>query len=110
MKIKRRNSKKEFRTHAMLNCFSQETFINKDLTKKLKAESVKTTIKIKTLNGEESQETETSSGLKVSKSSVESMWVDLPVTYTKEYLPVDDEDVAIPQKIKRWKHLVRNCW
>ena len=110
MKIKRRNSKKEFRTHAMLNCFSQGTFINTDLTKKLKAQSVKTTIKIKTLNGEESQEAEAASGLKVFKSSVESMWIDLPVICTIEYLLDGDEDVAIPQKIQRWKYLVRNCW
>ena len=67
----------------------------------------KTNIKIKTLNGEESQETEAVSGLKVSKSSGERMWIDLPVTYTKEDLPVDGEDVATPEKIKRWEYLER---
>ena len=33
------------------------------------------------------------------------MWIDLPVTYTKEDLPVDDEDVAKPEKIRKWKYL-----
>ena len=91
----------------MLDCCSQGTFISTDLARKLKAEGVQTTIKIKTLNGEESQETEAVSGLKVSKSSGERMCIDLPVTYTKEDLPVDDEDVAIPEKIRKWKYLQR---
>ena len=98
---------KEFRTHAMLDFCSQGTFISTDLARKLESEGVQTTIKIKTLNGEESQETEAVSGLKVSKSSGQSMWVDLPVIYTKDDLPVGDEDVATPEKIKRWKYLER---
>ena len=35
------------------------------------------------------------------------MWIDLPVTYTKEDLPVDDEDVATPEKIRKGKYLER---
>ena len=85
----------------MLDCYSQGTFISTDLARKLKAEGVQTTIKIKALNGEESQETEAVSGLKISKSSGQKMWIDLPVTYTKEDLPVDDEDLATPEKIRK---------
>ena len=91
----------------MLYCCSQGTFISTHLVRKLKAEGVQTTITIKTLNGEESQETEAVSGLKVSKSSGKRTWTDLPVTYTKEDLPVDDEDVATPEKIRKWKYLER---
>ena len=32
------------------------------------------------------------------------MWIDLSVTYTKEDLPVDNEDVATLEKIKEWKY------
>ena len=35
------------------------------------------------------------------------MWIDLPVTYTKEDLPVDDKTVATPEKFKRWNYLER---
>ena len=35
------------------------------------------------------------------------MWIDLPVTYTKEDLPVDDEDVGTPEKMRKWKYLER---
>ena len=31
----------------------------------------------------------------------------MPITYTKEDLPVDDEDVATPEKIRKWKYLGR---
>ena len=86
VKVKCSNSKKEFRTHAMLDCCSQGTFISTDLARKLKAEGVQTTIKIKTLNGEESQETEAVSGLKVSKSSGESMRIEWSVAYAKDNL------------------------
>ena len=33
------------------------------------------------------------------------MWIDLPVTYTNEDLPVDDEDVATPEKNRKSKYL-----
>ena len=105
VKVKCSNSRKEFRTHAILDCCSQGTFSSTDLARKLKAEGVQTTIKIKTLNGEESQKTEAVSGLKVSKSTGKRMWIDLPVTYTKEDLPVDDEDVATSEKIRKSKYL-----
>ena len=35
------------------------------------------------------------------------MWIDLQVTYTKEDLTVNDEDVATPGKIRKWKYLER---
>ena len=58
VKIKSSKSRKELKTYAMLDCCSQETFINCELAKKLRTEGIMATIKIKTLNGEESQETE----------------------------------------------------
>ena len=68
--------------------------------RKLKADGMKTTIKIKTLTGEDTQESEAIGGLKVSKSIGKPVWTDLPVTYAKTNLPVGDEDVVTPNKIK----------
>ena len=45
--------------------------------------------------------------MKVSKSTGERTWIDLPVTYTKGDLPVDGEDVATLEKIRKWKYLQR---
>ena len=91
---------KEIQTYAMIDCYSQGTFIRTDLARKLKADGMKTTIKIKTLNGEDTQESEAISGLKVSKSIGKPVWIDLPMTYAKTDLPVGDKDVVTPNKIK----------
>ena len=96
-------------TYPMLDCCSQETFINSELTKKLRTKSVMTTVKIKTLNGEESRKTGTISDLKATSSTGKNVWIDLPVSYTREILPVGDEDIAIPDKINDWKYLERTA-
>ena len=61
-----------------------------------------TSIKIKTLNGEESQETEAISDLKVTSSIGKNVQIDLPVSYSRE-----NEGISTPDKIKDWKHLER---
>ena len=107
VKIKCNKSRKELKTYAKLDCCSQGTFINSKLTKKLRTEGTMTTIKIKTLNGEESQETEAISNLRVSSSTGKNVWIDLPVSYTRKNLLVGDKDIATPDKIKDWKYLER---
>ena len=69
VKIKCSKYRKELETYAMLDCCSQGTFINNELAKKLKTEGTMKTVKIKTLSGEESQETEAISNLKVTSST-----------------------------------------
>ena len=105
VKVRHVHSGKEIQTYAMLDCCSQGTFINTDLARKLKANGMKTSINIKSLNGEGTQESEAISGLKVSKSIGKSVWIDLPVTYSKTDLPVREENVVTPNKIKEWKYL-----
>ena len=97
VKIKFSKSKKEFKTYAMLDCCSQGTFINSELANKLRTEgTMMTIIKIKTLNREVSQETEAT----VNSSTRKNAQIDLPVSYTRENLPVVDEDIATPDKFK----------
>ena len=55
--IKCSKTRKELKTYALLDCCNQGTFINSELAKKLRTEGTLTTIKIKTLNGQEIQET-----------------------------------------------------
>ena len=51
VKVRHVHSGKEIRTYAMLYCWTQGAFINTDLAKKLEAKSMKSTIKMKFLNG-----------------------------------------------------------
>ena len=105
VKIKCNKSRKELKTHAMFDCSNQGTFINSEFAKKLKTEGTTTTIKIKTLNGEKSQVTDAISDLKGTSSTGKNVWIDLPVSYSRENLPVGDEDISTPDKIKDWKYL-----
>ena len=109
VKVRHVHSGNEFQTYAMLGCCIQGTFINTDLAWKLKADGMKTIIKIKTLNGEDTQESEAVSALKVSKSIGKPVWIDLPVTYSKTDLPVGDEEVVTPKKKQGVETLGENC-
>ena len=66
-----------------------------------------TNIKIKTLIWEESQQDEAITDLKVISSTEKNTWIDLPVPYTRENLPVEDEDITTLDKIKDWNYLER---
>ena len=47
------------------------------------------------------------SGLRVSSSigSEKEIWLNLPLVYTREDIPVDIEEVATRENIKNWDHL-----
>ena len=61
-KVRHVHSGKKIQTYAMLDWRSQGTFINTDLARKLNADGMKTTIKIKTLNREDTHESKAISG------------------------------------------------
>ena len=62
----------------------------------------KTSITIKTVNVEANNKTTLVEGLKVSSSRDEdSEWIELPKTFTKRYLPVDQDDIATLSKLKQ---------
>ena len=65
VKVKCNQSENQLKTYALLDCCRQEAFINIKLAEKLRTKGIMTPIKIKTLNGGESQKTETISGLKL---------------------------------------------
>ena len=45
-------------------------------------------------------------GIEVAQASNESEeWVQLPSTYTREDLPVDNREIATTEKLKKWKYL-----
>ena len=93
-------------THALLDSCSQGTFILETLINNLGVKGQRTSITIKTLNGEVTNKTMVVKGLRVISGNGDSHdWFGLQDTYTKKYLPVDKENVARPSKLKQWKHL-----
>ena len=99
-------SGKTVKTHALLDSCSQETFMLEKLLRDLGVNGQKTSITIKRVNGEVNNKTTLVEGLKVSSSKDEDgEWIELPKTFTKKYLPVDQDDIATPSKLKQWKYL-----
>ena len=90
------------KTYALLDSCSQGTFMLEKLLRHLLVNGQKTSITIKTVNGEANNKTTLVEGLKVSSSRDEdSEWIELPKTFTKRYLPVDQDDIATLSKLKQ---------
>ena len=65
----------------------------------------KTSITIKTVNSEVNYKTTLVKGLQVPSSRDEdSEWIELPKTFKKRYLPVDQDDIATPSKLEQCKY------
>jgi len=105
VKVTHPDAKVEVSTFAMLDNCSQGTFMKEALRNKLGLDGRKTSITIRTLNGEENMESITLTRLKVASDVKGGEWLNLPATYTKRDLPADMEEVATREKIKRWDHL-----
>ena len=68
----------------------------------------RTSITVKTMNGEVTNSPKMVDGIEVaqaSNGSEEKVWVQLPSTYTQEDLPVDNREIATAEKLKKWKYL-----
>ena len=99
-------SGKILKTHALLDSCSQGRFMLEKLLQDLGVNGEKTSITIKTVNGEVNNKTTFVEGLKVSSSRDEDgEWTEFPKTFTKRYLPVDQDDITTPSKLKQWKYL-----
>ena len=106
--VRHKLSNRVVKTYAMLNTCSQVTFAKEKSLSDLGIQGRKTSITIKTMNGEVTKSSEALEDLEVAQASngkAERVWVKLPCTYTQEDLPVDSNEVATNDKIKRWGYL-----
>ena len=100
VKVKSAPQEKDVLRYAMLDNFSQGSFIQEALVKKMQTSGRKTTLNLKTLNGERSESITAIEGLQVAGSKDGSTWIKLPRIYTRKHLPVDKKAVATPDKIE----------
>ena len=109
VRLRHCNSDKEVSTFALLDTCSQGTFVTDDLLKKLGLSGVRTSINIKTLNGDKKVKSSLIEGLMVSKQPLSKdkkiQWVKLPKLYSREHIPVDSAEIATPEKLKKWRYL-----
>ena len=100
------STSKNVHTYALLDSYSQGTFILDQLANELGISGTKTSLTIKTLNGEFTNNSTTIEGLKVVTISKDnSEWLSLPRTFTRSDLPVDNDDITKPSQLRKWKYL-----
>ena len=98
------NSDKEVSTFALLDTCSQGTFVTEDLLTKLGLSDFRTSVNIKTLNGNKKVRSSLIR-LIVSKQSLSKdkriQWIKLPEPYSREDLSVDSAEITTPEKLKK---------
>ena len=100
-----------FEVYAVLDYFSQGTFICEDLIQMLKSARVLSTdITVKTINGEESMPTIAVDDLAVICTEdfgnhYSEFEIELPKTYTQTELPFGMAEIPSPDKLQGWQHL-----
>ena len=92
-------------TYAMLDNCSQGTFLKEEIIETLGITGAETRVTVKTLNGEVSQMTIVVENLDVAGSLGKPKWIKLPRAYTKQDLPVDEQEISTPEKVKKWNYL-----
>ena len=94
------HSEKTVKTQALLDSCSHETFMLEKLLQGLRINGQRTSTTIKTVNCEVNNKTTLVEWLKVSSTRNEDgEWIDLPV---------DQDDIVTPSKVKQWKYLESN--
>ena len=67
---------------------------------------IETSVTIKTIIGEFESPPKAIDGLQVSGVNADkNLWVPLPTTFTRDKLPVDNDDITKPGQLKQWKYL-----
>ena len=105
VQIRHPDSNKVLDTYAMLDNCSQGTFVKEDIIEAWDITGAETRVTVKTLNGEVSQMTIVVENLDVAGSLGKPKWIKLPRAYTKQDLPVDEQEIATPGRVKKWNYL-----
>ena len=100
------STSKKVHTYVLPDSCSQGTFILDQLANELGISGRKTSLTIKTLNGEFTSNSTAIEGLKVASISKDnSEWLPLPRTFTRPNLPVNNNDITKPFHLRKWKYL-----
>ena len=106
VKIKGSSGNKVIRTYSLLDSCSQGTFILDQLRDHLCIHGEETSVTIKTINSKFKCPSKAIDGLQVSGiNDDQNLWVPLSTTFTRDELPVDNDDIIKPVQLKQWKYL-----
>ena len=92
------------KVYGMLDNCSQGTFIKKDILKSLDSPKINTKVTIKTITGTTTEDADIVNDLIV--SSIDgSNQIDLPKVFSRENLPIDQDAIPTPERVRKWSHL-----
>ena len=97
VQIRHPYSNKVLHAYAILGNFSPDTFVKQKVIETLGITGVDTRVTVKTLNVKISHMTTVVKNLKVVGSLAKPKWIKPPRAYTKQELPVDEQEIATPE-------------
>ena len=107
VQIKSKDTSKKVHTYTLLDSCSQGTFILGQLANDLEISGRKTSLMIKTVNGEFTSNSPALECLEVASISEDNnKWLPLPRTFTRPDLSVDNDDITKPSQLRNgntWK-------
>ena len=95
------SSKVVVSTKALLDSGSQGTFIHESLLERFKIPTASTSISIKTIGGVTTEPCQSINNLEVSPSSDPNAKIHLPKTFSRRFIPVDEDEIPFPKKIRK---------
>ena len=79
--------------------------LSMSMFKQLDVKCTKTTLRLKTLHGEWSENTSAIASIQVKGINGDGNWLTLPRLYVRKDLWVDKEEIEAPEKITEWEYL-----
>ena len=106
VKMKIKGSQGVVKTWAMLDNFSQGSFVKTNLFEVLKVSGIQTSVTIKTLNGDYKHSTIAVDGLEVTNVDEEKgEWMKLPRVFSQDHLPAESNEIATGDNIQKLEYL-----
>ncbi|XP_055046840.2 uncharacterized protein [Misgurnus anguillicaudatus] len=91
--------------YALLDSQSDTTFVDQEVSNALQAQSSPVKLRLTTMLGIDSiVQSERVSGLQV-RAYESDIFIDLPPTYTRDYIPVNRDHIPTCEIAKKWNHL-----
>ena len=100
-----RDSGRWIETLAMLDNGSQASFMTNNLRRKLGLMGKETSLTIMTLNGTDTVNSKVLENVRIENQAENSSSIILPKVYTRNEIPVSNDDIATKDKLQKWKYL-----
>ena len=106
VKVRINRSQGVVTTWAMLDNCSQGSFVKTNLLEELRVSGIKTSVTIKTLNGDYKHSTIAVDGLEVTNvDEKKGEGIKLPRVFSQDDLPAASDEIATADNIKKWEYL-----